>query len=107
MCRKRRAGGQCQFGAADGGHGLRPDLVRRLKLSTDPQFAAKLAEIVGRYVNPPERAVLLSVDEKEPKFRALNRAQPWLPMKKGRADTTTSVAASPPRSRRMMSSSPR
>src|SRR6201981_2870351 len=45
-------------------HGLRPHLVRRFKLSNDPQFAAKLQEIVGLYVNPPDRAIVLSVDEK-------------------------------------------
>jgi len=45
-------------------HGLRPHLVRRFKLSNDPQFAAKLKEIVGLYVNPPDRAIVLSVDEK-------------------------------------------
>ena len=46
------------------GHGLRPHLVRRFKLSNDPQFAAKLKEIVGLYVNPPNHAIVLSVDEK-------------------------------------------
>jgi hypothetical protein len=45
-------------------HGLRPHLVRQFKLSNDPQFAAKLQEIVGLYVNPPDRAIVLSVDEK-------------------------------------------
>ena len=45
-------------------HGLRPHLVRRFKLSNDPQFAAKLKEIVGLYVNPPNHAIVLSVDEK-------------------------------------------
>src|SRR5262249_60035091 len=45
-------------------HGLRPHLVRRFKLSNDPQFAAKFKEIVGLYVNPPNHAIVLSVDEK-------------------------------------------
>jgi transposase len=45
-------------------HGLRPHLIRRFKLSNDPQFAAKLKEIVGLYVNPPDHAIVLSVDEK-------------------------------------------
>jgi hypothetical protein len=45
-------------------HGLRPHLVRRFKLSNDPQFAAKLKEVVGLYVNPPDHAVVLAVDEK-------------------------------------------
>ena len=69
-------------------HGLRPHLVRRFKLSNDPQFAAKLQEIVGLYVNPPDRAIVLSVDEKS-HIQALDRTQPGLPMKKGRAGTIT------------------
>ena len=69
-------------------HGLRPHLVRRFKLSNDPQFAAKLKEVVGLYVNPPDRAIVLSVDEKS-QIQALDRTQPGLPMKKGRADTIT------------------
>ena len=69
-------------------HGLRPHLVRRFKLSNDPQFAAKLKEIVGLYVNPPNHAIVLSVDEKS-QIQALDRTQPGLPMKKGRAGTIT------------------
>ena len=69
-------------------HGLRPHLVRRFKLSNDPQFAAKLKEVVGLYVNPPDRAIVLSVDEKS-QIQALDRTQPGLPMKKGRAGTIT------------------
>ena len=69
-------------------HGLRPHLVRRFKLSNDPQFAAKLKEIVGLYVNPPNHAIVLSVDEKS-QVQALDRTQPGLPMKKGRAGTIT------------------
>ena len=65
-------------------HGLRPHLVRQFKLSNDPQFAAKLKEIVGLYVNPPDHAVVLSVDEKS-QIQALDRTQPGLPIKKGRA----------------------
>src|SRR5262249_49372529 len=68
--------------------GLRPHLVRQFKLSNDPQFAAKLKEIVGLYVNPPDHAVVLSVDEKS-QIQALDRTQPGLPMKKGRAGTMT------------------
>ena len=56
-------------------HGLRPHLVRRFKLSNDPQFAAKLREIVGLYVNPPNHAIVLSVDEKS-QIQALDRTQP-------------------------------
>ena len=69
-------------------HGLRPHLVRRFKLPNDPQFAAKLKEIVGLYVNPPDHAIVLSVDEKS-QIQALDRTQPGLPMKKGRAGTMT------------------
>src|SRR5271166_2403598 len=69
-------------------HGLRPHLVRRFKLSNDPQFAAKLKEVVGLYVNPPDHAVVLAVDEKS-QIQALDRTQPGLPMKKGRAGTMT------------------
>jgi transposase len=69
-------------------HGLRPHLVRRFKLSNDPQFAAKLKQIVGLYVDPPDHAIVLSVDEKS-QIQALDRTQPGLPMKKGRAGTIT------------------
>src|SRR5579864_3546700 len=69
-------------------HGLRPHLVRQFKLSNDPQFAAKLKEIVGLYINPPDHAVVLSVVEKS-QIQALDRTQPGLPMKKGRAGTMT------------------
>ena len=59
---------------ASGAHGLQPHRVRRFKLSKDPQFAAKLCDIVGLYVDPPAHAVVLSVDEKSqicpPRFRA-------------------------------------
>jgi transposase len=70
------------------GHGLQPHRVRQFKLSNDPQFAAKLKEIVGLYVNPPDHAIVLSVDEKS-QIQALDRTQPGLPMKKGRAGTMT------------------
>src|SRR5881227_4163478 len=69
-------------------HGLQPHRVRQFKLSNDPQFAAKLHEIVGLYVNPPSHAIVLSVDEKS-QIQALDRTQPGLPMKKGRAGTVT------------------
>src|SRR5258706_5144509 len=69
-------------------HGLQPHRVRQFKLSNDPQFAAKLHEIVGLYVDPPDHAVVLSVDEKS-QIQALDRTQPGLPMKKGRAGTVT------------------
>ena len=69
-------------------HGLKPHLVRRFKLSTDPDFAAKLRDVVGLYINPPERALVLSVDEKS-QMQALDRTQPGLPMKRGKAGTMT------------------
>jgi len=69
-------------------HGLKPHLTRTFKVSRDPEFAAKVRDIVGLYVNPPEKAVVLCVDEKS-QIQALDRTQPGLPMKKGRAGTMT------------------
>ena len=69
-------------------HGLKPHLLRRFKLSNDPLFAEKVADIVGLYLNPPEHALVLSVDEKS-QVQALDRTQPGLPLKKGRAGTMT------------------
>jgi DDE superfamily endonuclease len=77
-------------------HGLQPHRVRRFKLSQDPAFAAKLRDVVGLYLDPPAHSLVLSVDEKSqiqslPLARtgALDRTQPGLPMKKGRAGTMT------------------
>jgi transposase len=69
-------------------HGLQPHRVHQFKLSNDPRFAAKLLDIVGLYVAPPEHAVVLSIDEKS-QIQALDRTQPGLPMKKGRCGTMT------------------
>ena len=69
-------------------HGLSPHRWRNFKLSTDPAFAEKLTDIVGLYVDPPAHAVVLSIDEKS-QIQALDRTQPGLPMKKGRAGTMT------------------
>jgi transposase len=69
-------------------HGLKPHLVKTFKLSNDPRFAEKLEDVVGLYVNPPEHAIVLSIDEKS-QIQALDRTQPGLPMKKGRAGTMT------------------
>ena len=69
-------------------HGLQPHRIRHFKLSNDPQFASKLRDIVGLYVNPPEHAVVLSIDEKS-SIQALDRTQPGLPLKKGRCGTMT------------------
>ena len=69
-------------------HGLKPHRVKRFKLSTDPQFIEKLQDVVGLYLDPPEKAVVFSVDEKS-QIQALDRTQPGLPMKKGRVGTMT------------------
>ena len=69
-------------------HGLKPHLVRTFKLSRDPLFVEKLQDVVGLYLNPPEHAIVLSVDEKS-QIQALDRSQPGLPMKRGRAGTMT------------------
>ena len=69
-------------------HGLKPHRVRTFKLSTDPKFAAKVQDVVGLYVDPPEHALVLSVDEKS-QIQALDRTQPGLPMKRGRCGTMT------------------
>jgi transposase len=69
-------------------HGLQPHKVQQFKLSNDPKFIDKLRDIVGLYVDPPAHAIVLSVDEKS-QIQALDRTQPGLPMKKGRAGTVT------------------
>src|SRR5580658_1169510 len=69
-------------------HGLKPHLSRSFKVSNDPQFAEKLADVVGLYLNPPEHAIVLRVDEKS-QIQALDRTQPGLPIKKGRCGTMT------------------
>jgi len=69
-------------------HGLKPHLVKTFKLSNDKRFVEKVQDVVGLYVNPPEKAVVFSVDEKS-QIQALDRTQPGLPMKKGQAGTMT------------------
>jgi transposase len=69
-------------------HGLEPHRVRHFKLSKDPAFAAKLRDVVGLYLAPPAHSLVLSVDEKS-QIQALDRTQPGLPLKKGRAGTMT------------------
>src|ERR1700674_5312635 len=68
--------------------GLKPHLVRTFKISNDPQFEEKVSDVVGLYMNPPDKALVLCVDEKS-QIQALDRTQPGLPMKKGRAGTMT------------------
>ena len=69
-------------------HGLKPHQIAYFKLSTDPDFVAKLRDVVRLYLDPPKRAVVFSVDEKS-QIQALDRTQPGLPLKKGRAGTFT------------------
>ena len=69
-------------------NGLKPHIVRGFKVSRDPQFAEKLEDIVGLYMSPPEHALVLCCDEKS-QVQALDRTQPGLPLKKGRAQTMT------------------
>jgi transposase len=69
-------------------HGLQPHRVRQFKLSNDPKFVDKLRDVVGLYVDPPAHAIVLSLDEKS-QIQALDRTQPGLPLKKGRAGTMT------------------
>ena len=69
-------------------HGLKPHRIESFKVSNDPHFAEKLEAIVGLYLNPPEHALVLSIDEKS-QIQALDRTQPGLPMKKGRGATMT------------------
>ena len=69
-------------------NGFKPHLSRTFKVSKDPQFAEKLEAVVGLYLNPPEHALVLCVDEKS-QIQALDRTQPGLPLKKGRCGTMT------------------
>src|SRR6201993_1523740 len=69
-------------------YGLKPHLVRGFKVSNDPEFVAKVKDVVGLYLDPPARALVLAVDEKS-QIQALDRTQPGLPLKKGRAGTMT------------------
>jgi transposase len=68
--------------------GLKPHRVKTFKLSQDPRFEEKLADVVGLYLNPPEKAIVLSMDEKS-QIQALDRTQPSLPIRPGRAGTMT------------------
>jgi len=68
--------------------GLKPHLIKTFKVSNDPLFEEKLHDVVGLYLDPPEHAVVFCVDEKS-SIQALDRTQPGLPLKKGRAETMT------------------
>ena len=67
-------------------HGLKPHRVKTFKVSRDPEFVEKLEDVVGLYLNPPEHALVVCCDEKS-QVQALDRTQPGLPLKKGRAAT--------------------
>lgn len=69
-------------------NGLKPHRTRSFKLSNDPDFETKLIDVVGLYLNPPERALVFSADEKS-QIQALDRTQPGLPIKRGRCGTMT------------------
>jgi len=69
-------------------NGLKPHRVKTFKLSKDKRFVEKLTDVVGLYLNPPEKAIVLCIDEKT-QIQALDRTQPGLPMKRGRCGTMT------------------
>src|SRR5260370_695562 len=69
-------------------HNIKPHLSRTFKLSRDAKFLEKLTDVVGLYMNPPDKALVLCVDEKS-QIQALDRTQPGLPLKKGRCGTMT------------------
>lgn len=85
---KQAGVGQATISRIWSAHQIKPHLVRTFKLSRDPHFAEKLRDVVGLYLNPPEHALVLSVDEKSG-IQALDRSQPGLPLKKGRCGTMT------------------
>jgi transposase len=69
-------------------HNVKPHRVKSFKLSRDPRFLEKLTDVVGLYLNPPQQAMVICVDEKS-QIQALDRTQPGLPLKKGRCGTMT------------------
>jgi transposase len=69
-------------------HGLKPHRVRTFKLSNDRRFVEKMEDVIALYLNPPEHALVLCIDEKS-QIQALDRTQPGLPIKKGRCGTMT------------------
>ena len=69
-------------------HDLKPHRLLTFKVSRDPQFVEKLTDVVGLYLNPPDKALVLCVDEKS-QIQALDRTQPGLPLKRGRCGTMT------------------
>ena len=69
-------------------HNLKPHLIKTFKLSRDKRFVEKLVDVVGLYLNPPDKSLVFCVDEKS-QIQALDRTQPGLPLKKGRCGTMT------------------
>jgi len=69
-------------------HNIKPHRTKTFKLSRDPRFLEKMTDVIGLYLNPPDDAIVLCVDEKS-QIQALDRTQPGLPMKKGRCGTMT------------------
>jgi len=69
-------------------HNIKPHRTKTFKLSRDPKFLQKLTDVIGLYLNPPDKAIVLCVDEKS-QIQALDRTQPGLPLKKGRCGTMT------------------
>jgi transposase len=67
-------------------HNIKPHRTKKFKLSRDPKFLEKLTDVIGLYLNPPDKAIVLCVDEKS-QIQALDRTQPGLPLKKGRCGT--------------------
>jgi hypothetical protein len=80
-------------------HHLQPHRTRTFKLSRDVRFMEKMTDVVGLYLNPPEKALVLCVDEKS-QIQALDRTQPGLPMKKGRCGNTSCLPCSVARATR-------
>ncbi len=74
-----------------GAFGLQPHRVESFKLSSDPEFIDKMRDIVGLYLDPPDRALVLCIDEKS-QIQALDRTQPMLPMRPGQADGAATIA---------------
>jgi len=69
-------------------HNIKPHRTKKFKLSRDPKFLEKLTDVIGLYLHPPDKAIVLCVDEKS-QIQALDRTQPGLPLKKGRCGTMT------------------
>src|SRR6266576_3204791 len=85
---RRKASAKQRCDAFGSGHGLKPHRISTFKVSRDPQFVQKLIDVVGLYLNPPDKALVFCMDEKS-QIQALDRTQPGLPLKPGRCGTMT------------------